>query len=118
VPAVVGDLGAPLRSRSFDVVTAVPPYVPTGALRLLPPDTVRYEPRVALDGGVDGLVVAIRVVDAAARVLRTGGHVVLEAGGDQDAPLVAFLESRGFCGIEPWRDDEGDLRGVAARRSP
>ena len=54
VAALVADLAAPVRGR-FDVVTAVPPYVPTDAVRLLPPDVVRHEPRRALDGGADGL---------------------------------------------------------------
>jgi release factor glutamine methyltransferase len=115
VPAVVGDLGDPVRDASFDVVTAVPPYVPTSQLRLLPPDVQRHEPRRALDGGRDGLAVAARVVEVAARVLCRGGWVLVEVGGDQDRLLTPRLEALGFGEIEPWRDDEGDLRGVVAR---
>src|SRR4051794_28670943 len=49
VPTAVADLAAAVRGR-FDVITAVPPYVPRDELRLLPRDVVRHEPRRALDG--------------------------------------------------------------------
>jgi release factor glutamine methyltransferase len=117
VRAVVGDLDEPLDpSGSFDVVTAVPPYVPTGQLRLLPADVQRYEPRVALDGGADGLDVARRVVAAASLLLAPGGWLLIELGADQDETLGPDLVAAGFGDIESWRDEDGDLRGLAARR--
>src|SRR5437588_12916240 len=88
VPTVVGDLGSPLRGDgTFDVVTAVAPYVPTVDITLLPRDVQRYEPRRALDGGADGLTLVRRVVADAARLLRPGGWLVLELGGTQDHHL-------------------------------
>jgi release factor glutamine methyltransferase len=117
VRTVVGDLAAPVRSVArFDVVTAVAPYVPTDELRFLPADVQRYEPRSALDGGADGLEVVRRVVADAARVLRDGGWLLLEIGGEQDTALVPELRSTGFGEVTTWWDEEGDLRGVAARR--
>jgi release factor glutamine methyltransferase len=117
VRVVVGDLGAPLQQRaSVDVVTAVAPYVPTAARRLLPADVQRHEPAHALDGGDDGLAVVRRVVEEAAAVLRAGGHLLLELGGDQDVALAPDLERHGFTGMETWHDDDGDLRGLTARR--
>jgi release factor glutamine methyltransferase len=119
VHAVVGDLAEPLGPLgSFDVVTAVPPYVPTGQLRLLPPDVQRYEPRVALDGGTDGLDVARRVVVAASLLLARGGWLLIELGADQDETLRPDLVAAGFGDVESWRDEDGDLRGLAARRAP
>jgi release factor glutamine methyltransferase len=116
VPTVVGDVGAlPLRSDSFDVLTAVAPYVPTGAIGLLPVDVQRHEPRLALDGGGDGLTVVRRVVTAAARLLRPGGALLTEIGGDQDVLLRPALVDAGFTAAEPWRDEDGDLRGLVAR---
>jgi release factor glutamine methyltransferase len=116
VPVIVGDLGSALRSSAFDVVTAVAPYVPTASLRLLPADVQRYEPRAALDGGADGLAVVRRVIADASRLLRIGGWLLLELGGDQDTDVAAELGAFGFGEIENWRDEDGDLRGVAARR--
>jgi release factor glutamine methyltransferase len=115
VPACVGDVGAPLASGAFDVVTAVAPYVPTDRLAFLPRDVRAYEPIAALDGGDDGLAVLRRVIADTARILRAGGVVLLELGGDQLDPATDALHAAGFSGVEAWTDDEGDLRGVAAR---
>ena len=115
VAAVVADLGAPLRPAAFDVVTAVAPYVPTDELRLLPADVRRYEPARALDGGGDGLDVVRRIVTSARRLLRPGGWLLVELGGRQDQELQRALDTDGFTGATPWFDDDGDLRGIAAR---
>jgi len=118
VSTAVGDLdGALRRDRLFDVITAVPPYVPSGALRLLPADVQRYEPTLALDGGADGLDLVRRVVDAAGRLLRPGGWLLVEVGGDQDEALEPALATAGFEPVTSWRNDDGDLRGVVARFS-
>ena len=114
VRVVVGDLARPLRLRA-DLVTAVAPYVPAGELRFLPADVQRYEPRAALDGGPDGLDVVRRVVDAAARLLRPGGWLVVELGGDQDTVLRPHLAANGLTAVHPWHDGDGDLRGLTAR---
>jgi release factor glutamine methyltransferase len=114
---VVGDLAASLHAPGVvDVVTAVAPYVPSGARRWLPADVQRYEPVRALDGGDDGLAIVHRVVEHAASLLRPGGHLLLELGGDQDALLSSVFSRHEFTAIESWRDDDGDLRGVVARR--
>jgi release factor glutamine methyltransferase len=115
VRAIVGDLDGPLRANVFDVVTAIAPYVPTDELRLLPADVRRYEPTLALDGGADGLDVIRRVVAAGARLLRGGGWLLVEIGGDQDRALTPTLGANGFTSIEPWFDEDGDLRGIAAQ---
>jgi len=115
--AVVGDSAGAIRTgAAFDVVTAVAPYVPTGAIRLLPPDVQRHEPPRALDGGSDGTTVVRRVVRDAARVLRPGGALFVEVGGDQDATLAPVLARAGFGDVAPWHDEDGDLRGVVATR--
>jgi release factor glutamine methyltransferase len=116
VPTVVADLAAPVRGDGgFDLVTAVAPYVPTAAVALLPADVRRHEPLPALDGGADGLDVVRRVVAVAGRLLRPGGWLLTELGGDQDATLAPTLAAAGFAATLPWWDAEGDLRGLAAR---
>jgi release factor glutamine methyltransferase len=86
-----GDLFAPLpgslRGR-IDVIVANVPYVPTGDIGQLPADARRNEPRIALDGGRDGLDVQRRVSAAAPGWLAPGGHVLLETSRRQ-APRVA-----------------------------
>lgn len=117
VQAIVGDCGEPLRAGSFDVVTAVAPYVPTGQLRLLPRDVQTYEPRGALDGGLDGLDVVRQIVVCASRLLRRGAWLLVELGADQDDALRPVLRACGFHLDETWTDESGDLRGLAAQLS-
>lgn len=117
VPTVVCDVAAGLRSERFDLVTAVAPYVPSDSIRYLPSDVQRFEPARALDGGPDGLDVVRRVVSAAGRLLRPGGRLMLEVGGDQDAGLAGALAGAGLERVTAWRDEDGDLRGIEARRT-
>jgi release factor glutamine methyltransferase len=112
---VLCDLDQPLQSGSFDLVTAVAPYVPTSEIRLLPADVQRYEPRLALDGGQDGLALVGRIVAGAARVLRPHGWLLLEVGGGQDESVVPLLEAAGFGEADLWFDEDGDLRGIASQ---
>ncbi len=117
VRTVVGDAGQPFAPRTFDVVTAVAPYVPTAAIEFLPADVQRYEPRRALDGGYDGLDLVRQVVASAADLLLPGGWFLTELGSDQDRRLAPTLDACGFEAVTTWLDDDGDLRGLAARRS-
>jgi release factor glutamine methyltransferase len=116
-----GSLDEPLPASlrgSVDVLTAVPPYVPTDELRLLPRDVLRYEPRAALDGGSDGTELLAEIVRRSGRWLRPGGTVALELGGDQAATIRRELLASGFDEPEVLRDAEGDPRGVVARHVP
>ena len=102
-----------LRGR-VDVLVACAPYVPTDSVRLLPPEARLHEPRVALDGGADGLEVVRRIAAHAASWLVSGGHVLVETGEDQ-APEA----SRAFSdhGLTPRvaRSDDLNATVVIAR---
>jgi release factor glutamine methyltransferase len=118
VEVYTGHLAEPLpgglRGR-VDVVVAVVPYVPSEELVFLPRDVREYEPRHALDGGLHGTTVLDLAVRAAAGLLRPGGSVLLEVGGDQDHALAGVLEESGFGPLVRHEDDEGDLRAIEAR---
>ena len=116
VQVVVGDLGHAFGRGAFDIVTAVAPYVPSDDLRLLPADVQRYEPRLALDGGDDGLDVVRRIVASAARLLHRGGWLLLELGADQDRALADVLARSGFDATEAWYDEDGDLQRTGGSR--
>lgn len=118
VPVVQADGAGPFPDGAFSVVTSVAPYVPTAALALLPSDVQRYEPRLALDGGTDGLEVARRLTAGARRVLRPGGWLFLELGGDQGDLMASHLANAGWRDTTTWTDEEGDLRGLSARTAP
>jgi release factor glutamine methyltransferase len=109
------DLDAGLaKDRGFDLVTANPPYIPTGELDELPAD-VRHEPRLALDGGPDGLDVVRRVIDVARRRLRPGGIVAIEVGHDQAERTATTLAGAGFSDVARRRDYGGIERVVSGR---
>ncbi|MGN6693842.1 MAG: N5-glutamine methyltransferase family protein [Aquihabitans sp.] len=120
VDVVEGDLAAGLPddlAGAVDLVTAVVPYVPSEALHLLPRDVLAHEPRLALDGGPAGALLLGRTVAAAARLLRLGGWLLIELGGDQDRSSVPLLVHHGFDEIRRHHDDDGDLRWIQARRA-
>jgi release factor glutamine methyltransferase len=85
-------LPAALRGR-VDVLVANAPYVPTDAIRLLPPEARYHEPRVALDGGADGLDVQRRVLAGAAQWLAPDGHLLIETS-ERQAPRTAETFAR------------------------
>ena len=97
-----------------DVLTAVVPYVPTDSLRLLPRDVQAFEPRLALDGGVDGTDLLVEVVRRSTRWLRPGGWLLLELGGDQAEPIGRLLHEVGFQGLDVMADEDGDPRAICA----
>ncbi len=98
-----------------DVMTAVVPYVPTDSLRLLPRDVQTFEPRRALDGGVDGTDLLVEVARRSTRWLKSGGRLLLELGGDQADPIGRLLRDVGFDGADIMADDDGDPRAICAR---
>jgi release factor glutamine methyltransferase len=119
VNAYEGVLDDPLPSALegvVDVLTAVPPYVPSGELRFLPRDVQDHEPMAALDGGADGTEVLAQIVRHGPRWLRPGGALVLELGGSQADLLAPALSDAGFEVTEIVRDAEHDPRGIVARR--
>jgi release factor glutamine methyltransferase len=92
------------------------PYVPAAELHRLPRDVVRFEPRSALDGGPDGCAVLRRAAAAAAGLLRPGGSLLLELGGDEAELLEPELRALGFSGMACRVDEDGDVRGITCRR--
>ena len=110
-----GDMAADLPAGligQVDVVTAVVPYVPTAELCFLPRDVLAFEPRRALDGGEAGTLLLVRAVRAAASLLRPGGSLILELGGDEADLLRPVLAQNGFCDVELRVDEEGDPRAL------
>ncbi|MGQ9584452.1 MAG: peptide chain release factor N(5)-glutamine methyltransferase [Anaerolineae bacterium] len=116
VSLVQGDLLEPL-SESVECIVSNPPYVTTAELAGLPPEISRYEPREALDGGVDGLAVYRRLIPQAAKVLRPKGALFLEIGCGQAEAVTEILEKNFPEGrVLRYRDLGGHWRVVAVER--
>ena len=115
VESLGGDLFAPLPpGLRFDVITANPPYVPSGELPGLAREVAR-EPRLALDGGPDGLALTRRVVAEAAAWLKPGGTLAVEMHESHAGPLPDLCRAAGFATAEVRHDLARLPRLVIAR---
>lgn len=118
----LGDLWEALPGRlrgNVAVALANAPYVPTDAIALMPPEARDHEPRIALDGGADGLEVHRRIAAAASEWLATGGVLLIEVAPAQVDAATALLTDAGLR-VEVHTDEELDataLLGTASSRT-
>jgi release factor glutamine methyltransferase len=103
--------------QRFDLIVANPPYVPTGDVPNLMPDVRDFEPRLALDGGADGLTLVRRIVEDAPAHLRPGGRLAVEVGAGEADATVALFRARGFADVSVTRDYARVERVIDARFS-
>lgn len=115
-----GDLYAALGDappRRFDVITANPPYIPSQAIDTLMPEVSRFEPRLALDGGSDGLQLIGRIINDSPHYLAAEGYLLLETGCDQTEQAAELIAATGqFSPARIVTDSAGHRRCVIARR--
>jgi release factor glutamine methyltransferase len=111
---VQGDVADVLEGVKCDVVVANPPYVPDS--QPLPKDVANFEPAIALFGGVDGLELPKRFIDAAARLLKPGGLLAIEHTETQ-GEAIAHLLSLDFTHIALHQDLTGRPRWTSGVRS-
>ncbi len=101
----------------FDLIVANPPYIPTAELARLQPEVRDHEPRVALDGGPDGLAVIRRLVTGAAPWLKPGGRLMLELGDGQAETVTALLAAAGWGAVTVENDWTNRPRLLIAERA-
>lgn len=110
-----GDLFAPLTGKIFNSIVSNPPYIPTTALETLQSE-VKKEPRIALDGGEDGLNFYRRIVSKAPKFLVDGGLLAVEIGINQAVAVKALFAENNFVDVEIFKDLAGIERVVAGRK--
>ena len=113
-----GDLLAAVPAGStFDLVVSNPPYVTPTELAALTPDVREHEPRLALDGGPDGLAFYRRIAAGVGPLLKPGGWLLVEIGATQDEAVRALFAERAELELGPTLKDGHKLpRVVTARR--
>jgi release factor glutamine methyltransferase len=110
---LVGDWGTAV-SGGFDVIVSNPPYIAGEALADLPPEVALYDPRLALDGGRDGVGAYRSLVIDLPRLLKPGGAFACEVGLGQAPTVMAMLRAGGLAIEECKRDLAGVARCVVA----
>jgi len=116
VTLLEGDLFEPLDSMPaptlFHVIAANPPYIPTAEIAGLPATVRDHEPRLALDGGTDGMAFHRRILDGAKGHLHPGGLLIMEMQFDQGPGLQAAYVAAGMSNVRVVRDATGHTRCV------
>jgi release factor glutamine methyltransferase len=110
-----GALPTGLRGR-VDLLVANVPYVPSDAIALMPPEAREHEPRTALDGGVDGLDVARRVVADAASWLAPGGSLLFEVSEGQVPGATGIVAAAGLAPRVAADPESGTTVVIGSRR--
>jgi ribosomal protein L3 glutamine methyltransferase len=119
-----GDLFGPVGGRLYDLIISNPPYVDAEGMAALPPEC-RTEPKLALDGGADGLAIVSRILEQAARHLTPQGGLLCEIGRGRERLEAAFpqlpllwLDTEDSSGEVFWiaaADLQGSLQGKPGR---
>ena len=116
---LAGDLFEPLRQfrELFHLVVCNPPYIPSAVIPTLAPEVARGEPRLALDGGEDGLQVIRRVAEEAWEYLQAPGFLLMEIGDTQAEAARELLARQGrYQDIRVIQDYSGRDRVVKAKK--
>lgn len=107
-----GSSGLPF-DLPFDLIVANPPYVETAAIERLMPEVARFEPKLALDGGPDGLAAYRSIATAVPALLAPDGHLLVEVGEGQVPELSEVFTVAGLKVAALWKDLAGIDRVIS-----
>lgn len=113
-----GDWSQGLDEASFDLVVSNPPYIASEVIEGLEPEVKDYEPRLALDGGPDGLDAYRRLAPEILRVLKPGGAFAVEIGYDQKDAVEALFKAAGASDVQTLKDLALHDRVVVGVKNP
>lgn len=117
VSFIQSNLFSDIKKEQYDMIVSNPPYIESEIIEELMPEVRDHEPRLALDGGEDGLVFYRRIIDEAGKYLKPGGWLLFEIGYNQREAVCRLFEKAGYEEISAVRDLAGLDRVCIARRS-
>lgn len=112
-----GGLLSSARGERFNVIVSNPPYIPTGEIADLQAEVRDHEPRLALDGGADGLDLVRDLARDAIRALRPGGWLGVEIARGQAGDVAVIFDAAGLANVETRRDLAGIERVVCGQKA-
>ncbi len=116
-----GSLFDPLENRNIkgniDIIVSNPPYIPTKNIENLQIEVSKHEPKIALDGGEDGLFFYRKIIEYSKEYLKKGGLIALEVGHDQAKSVADIIKNhKAYKNIETTKDLAGIERVVSAKK--
>ncbi len=112
VKILVSDLFGSVEGE-FDIIISNPPYIAKDMIDKLEPEVAVYEPRLALDGGEDGLLFYRRIISCAPQHLSRGAFLALETGEEQTEEVAGMMREAGLTDVTVHRDLAGLPRVVS-----
>lgn len=92
------------KGRKFDIIVSNPPYIRSGDIEKLDIEVKDYDPRIALDGGADGLDFYKKIIQNAKKHLSKGGYLFFEVGQGQASDVSSFMKESDFIDIKVLND--------------
>ena len=80
----------------YDLIVSNPPYIKRCDLQYLESDVIKFEPKLALNGGLDGLSVIRKVIKKSSELVKQNGKFILEIGFNQKNKVIKLLNEKGF----------------------
>ena len=112
-----GSLLEPVAGRQFDLIVSNPPYIPSSDIETLQPEVREFDPRAALDGGLDGLEIYRKLIPDAVTALACGGWLLVEVGiGQANDVSYLFNSTEGYGQPITAYDPSGVVRVVGGQR--
>ena len=100
----------------YDLIVSNPPYIIKNKIKYLERDVAKFEPRKALDGGLDGLSEIRKVIKKASELIKKGGKFILEIGFDQKNKVINLLKKEGFYINRTQKDLSGHDRCIISTK--
>ncbi|MDQ0325942.1 release factor glutamine methyltransferase [Rhodopseudomonas julia] len=111
------DLAQAVAPQSLTFIVSNPPYIESDVVATLMPEVECFDPRMALDGGEDGLTAYRAIAEVAPEFLKPGGALILEIGAGQADNVTALLKENGLSACSETVDLAGIVRVVSARKA-